>query len=609
MSSVSKFEALPDEILISIFEKYINGIDIVNAFAYQLNRRLDTLIGQCQRLRFDFMQCHKDDFSLCMGLLPAYIDRIEELSLSDEKAPGQIYAFLNFFPTFAPFKQLRRLYFHANGETCEWELIKRAILSLWKTNINTLALKAVAVPNIYPMKTFISMILTINTLKKLFVSSDGVDRGWDLPRVVSPQVEQFILADESSCFSDFEKILLAIPNLKYLQVRVNPSVFYGFSNVQPAVGSMLHTLDLNLERLNSVRVETLHELFKLMPGLRFLKITSSEALFDAAIWEMLLTTSLTSLEHFKLHIARPRVTVEDTLHLLNSFETPFWTEKLNFTITITEFGKVDLSDLDRQRSGYSDKNIICEPVAQYCSAPRRSDMAPRNPLKAVFVSDASKLRLEHHDFAHVHRLFIHTTDHDSLNWILSHIDCSQIYYLEVSPSSISVRSLLPALRNVRCIRTSLDQIPNIAESSVQAMPSVRYLNLSDSKHSFDEEQIIMLARRFPNLEHLIIDTNQLSNVPFLQRELPRLRSLTHYIIDPAFRRLTSVPQLNRWEAALRRRTKLFFHRYQHYLTIWLDHAAENRSYWNRFRDYRSALTDEESVPLLYNDDFMFFDEF
>ena len=47
--SISKLESLPNEILVQILEKYINGMDILVAFLYQQNQRFDALISQCQR--------------------------------------------------------------------------------------------------------------------------------------------------------------------------------------------------------------------------------------------------------------------------------------------------------------------------------------------------------------------------------------------------------------------------------------------------------------------------------------------------------------------------------------------------------------------------------
>ena len=67
--SVSKLESLPNEVLIDIFEKYINGVDILIAFRYQQNQRFDALISQCQRFHFNFLYCRKDYFRFCIGLL------------------------------------------------------------------------------------------------------------------------------------------------------------------------------------------------------------------------------------------------------------------------------------------------------------------------------------------------------------------------------------------------------------------------------------------------------------------------------------------------------------------------------------------------------------
>jgi hypothetical protein len=68
--SLSKFESLPNEILIDFLEKHANGVDILVAFTEQLNSRIDGLIGQCQQFRFDFFRCRKDDFLLCVSLFP-----------------------------------------------------------------------------------------------------------------------------------------------------------------------------------------------------------------------------------------------------------------------------------------------------------------------------------------------------------------------------------------------------------------------------------------------------------------------------------------------------------------------------------------------------------
>ena len=141
--SLSKLESLPNEILTDIIEKYINGVDVLVALDHQLNRRFNALILRCQRLHFDFIRCQKDDFSVCMGLLPAYIDKIEKLAISEQSTPGQVHAFLSFFPSFELFKRLRTLYFHFDDGAVEWNIVENALRSLHHTSIRTLSIKKI----------------------------------------------------------------------------------------------------------------------------------------------------------------------------------------------------------------------------------------------------------------------------------------------------------------------------------------------------------------------------------------------------------------------------------------------------------------------------------
>ncbi|CAF4751065.1 unnamed protein product, partial [Rotaria socialis] len=145
--SLSKLESLPNEILCDIIEKYINGVDLLRAFSYQLNQRFDAIISRSQRLRFNFIQCHKDDFRICMGLLPAYMDKIEQLAISERETPGQVQAFLSFFPSLTLFRQLRTLYFDFDCGIVSELLIYWALNSLLRSNIETLSITAVNMNN------------------------------------------------------------------------------------------------------------------------------------------------------------------------------------------------------------------------------------------------------------------------------------------------------------------------------------------------------------------------------------------------------------------------------------------------------------------------------
>ncbi|CAF3800460.1 unnamed protein product [Rotaria sp. Silwood1] len=72
----------------------------------------------------------------------AYVDKIEELAISEQDTPGQVYAFLSVYPSFESFKKLRTLYFHFNDDDVHWEIVKKALNSLLQTIIDTLSIKA-----------------------------------------------------------------------------------------------------------------------------------------------------------------------------------------------------------------------------------------------------------------------------------------------------------------------------------------------------------------------------------------------------------------------------------------------------------------------------------
>ena len=135
-----KLELLPNELFIKLFEKYINGVDMIIGFNFPQNRRFKNLIYSCQPSCFDFTRTNKDDFEVCMDYLHRYVDGIKELAISDEQTPGQVHDFLERFSSFRPFKNLRRLYFHPYGTISNGRFVDTALQSLYDTNIKTLVL-------------------------------------------------------------------------------------------------------------------------------------------------------------------------------------------------------------------------------------------------------------------------------------------------------------------------------------------------------------------------------------------------------------------------------------------------------------------------------------
>ncbi|CAF1647167.1 unnamed protein product [Rotaria sp. Silwood1] len=211
MMSITKLESLPNELLIDIIEKYINGVDLLRAFSFQLNQRFNALIIQCQRLRFDFIQCQKDDFRFCMGLLPAYLDKIEELSKSEQDAPRQVYVFLSFYPSFELFKQLRILYFHFTGEGIDREIVERALNSILQTTIDTLSIKEMNTDNRSSLGNVIVDFFRLKSLKRFSLMTNIIFINWSDLANVSSNIEHLTISGVHFRFQHLQYIFHCAP--------------------------------------------------------------------------------------------------------------------------------------------------------------------------------------------------------------------------------------------------------------------------------------------------------------------------------------------------------------------------------------------------------------
>ncbi|CAF1198196.1 unnamed protein product [Rotaria sp. Silwood1] len=348
--SPSKFESLPNEILTDIIEKYVNGVDLLRAFSFQLNQRFDSLIIQSQRLRFDFIQCYQDDFRFCMGLLPAYINKIEELAISEQNTPGQVYAFLSFFRSFALFQQLRKLYFHFNDQALDWNIIQDALHSLLKTKVDTLSIKASIKENRFVLGTTIARLFGLNSLKSFSLLSDLDNMNWNDLGNMSSNIEHLTISGIHCRFQDLQYIFQCTPRLKYLDVEIvgRRMAFYGekgkHSKIIIPLMSTLRKLILYFADNSLVTMDMLTEYLNSMLALKYLEIKAHSELLDANGWKLLLETSLPLLTHFILRTALSRVKRIGLDNVLSSFQNSYWVSKQNFNLMITEHEHWDSDD-------------------------------------------------------------------------------------------------------------------------------------------------------------------------------------------------------------------------------------------------------------------------
>ncbi|CAF3703595.1 unnamed protein product [Rotaria sp. Silwood1] len=248
-----------------------------------------------------------------MGLLPAYIDKIEELTIFEQDTPSQVYAFLSFFQSFTLFKRLRKLYFHFNDQAIDWNIIEDALYSLLQTKIETLSIKTNIKENRFSIGTTIVCLFGLKSLKKFSLLSNFNYMNWCDLANMSSNIEHLTLSGIYCEFKDLQYIFQCAPRLKYLDIEivVGRTPFYGEKAKRLkkiiVVMSTLHTFVLYFTENSLVTMDMLTEYLNFMPALKYFEIKARNELLDANGWKLLLETSLPSLTHFILRTTSSRV--------------------------------------------------------------------------------------------------------------------------------------------------------------------------------------------------------------------------------------------------------------------------------------------------------------
>ncbi|CAF1255573.1 unnamed protein product [Rotaria magnacalcarata] len=600
--SVSKLESLPNEILTDILEKYINGVDLLICFNFQQNRRFDALIRRCQRLRFNFIQCHKDDFRFCYGLLPAYIDRIEELAISEEGTPGQIYAFLSRHPTFELFTRLRTLYFHFDYDTLDVNYIRTALESLSKLNIHTLSIKAMNIKDNPEFEYAVIRLFLLQSLKCLTLKGSWTNMNWDNLVYAESNIEYLTISGIGFRLQDFDHILQFIPHLKYFDCGItNTSFSRRFRQIEKKSSKTnklkyrLRTLILSLPEYSSLTLDMLTKYFNNMPDLHRLEIKTDAELLDADAWKMYFETSLPSLTHFSLRTTTSFANTTNVESVLRSFQNSYWIEKKNFNIIITDHEALTYGYLKIDQINPPARYKYDQPVTRCWMAPNRTidnGMVTIDKSINLAIGDENCISSCPFYYDNVKYLVVANVNLSILSWLTTHVNCSQIKHLSITSAdkrTNTLCSLLACVTAVRSLSISFDLISANSEIFMTTDICVKHLDTSINQHSFSGQDIILLGQCFPYVEHLKIKTSDLFNVPLLEIYVKHLHSLTFEMqqmdqsFDDDYRR-------QMWEYNLKRELKFLFNIKDSTMTIWIDAAAYKDPYWQKYAKVPSDTT-------------------
>ena len=333
------------------------------------------------------------------------------------------------------------------------------------------------------------------------------------------KIEYFVAPDIQCDLGDLKYLLKWAPRLKHLHIGT-VDLHTLNQEYQSIPQSQLRTLILICTDF-SVSLDVLAPYFAAMPLLDHLDMTVNRRLLHANDWELLLTTSLPLLKYFVLRTTEAHLNGAGIEHDRASFQNTFWISKTNFRLIITTNSD---SDLNRSKICFSDRyrHTFRRSPFPYLIMPDRSlggdtTTTIDESVRTLFSEHMGTLPY-HYYFNNVKYLQLSKLESSTLNSILNCVNWSCILELALEAASEYLNELAALLiltRNKTSLFTDLQILRTYKEIFKDEENCLKCLDLSGAEHTFQEKDIRTIAKLFPRLEHLLINTADLQNIPLL----------------------------------------------------------------------------------------------
>jgi hypothetical protein len=271
-----------------------------------------------------------------------------------------------------------------------------------------------------------------------------------------------------------------------------------------------------------------------------------------------------------------------------SFQNPFWIGKKNFNIIITSYRDLDINQFPIYFKQNLPQYHLNLPVFQCLIAPDRTVDDRLINVDEIITSlrlfDGSDTELCHYYFNNVKCLTVDHMSRSLFNWMTTYVNCSRIAELIITPSYKKTKefaSLLAWIPNMHSLHINFDLLINEKDSFVEGNNYLKCLDVSVREHVFDKKSIIIIAKLFPFLEHIKINTQNLYNIPILKMYLPYLRSLTFYRTGTRLNNYNNETR-NSYTNLITQETEFLFQIEGNFINIWIDQAMYEKSYWQTF---------------------------
>ncbi|CAF0921743.1 unnamed protein product [Adineta ricciae] len=315
-----KFEYLPNEILLDIFE-YFHLRDLFQTF-HNLNFRLNQLLYESFRsYSLDLRSISRYDFDIiCQQHLPIILHKITSIHLADnDETPNLPQRFLSQSISVDQFTHLKSLSIHSIQSI---DIIHQII----KQSQQVTHLKIIKCFCEYKEIQLINQIWSLPKLT--FCHLDNlISKGIYFSELLTPSstIKYLSIKNIICDFRSLSYVFQKTPSLQHLSTTIVCTE--KFEKIPPPTNPLLTKLSLSYDG----SIPSLMNLFQHMPLLRSLTISTSYLLLDGDEWQAILTDCLPQLKyfHFKMSFQFPQNydTNDAADELLATYQSEFWIKK------------------------------------------------------------------------------------------------------------------------------------------------------------------------------------------------------------------------------------------------------------------------------------------
>ncbi|CAF1078154.1 unnamed protein product [Adineta steineri] len=344
-------------------------------------------------------------------------------------------------------------------------------------------------------------------------------------------IECFTFANPEISFGDFSLLLRSMPNLKHLNVRLTSKKDDFLQNQGVDLNTpfplmlMMKTCIVHVDDGKPIDFDRLAHHLKAMPALLQLEVTAPHGLFNAQNWEGLITSSLTKLVHLRLYATIQNYNDVTLGRIVDPFKTPFWIKKTNFAFMLMQLiqhKKVREQSETIERLGRASFNIY---AYQFWAGAVRSARFLQNPMVLTGEWNNQIHGRKEDYFYNTEHIICQNMDQPMVDWFKEHVNCLKIKHFE--GRHFCKGTELSIFTNLRTVRLPPKALAALNNDESQVFSTVQYLDLRDEKELFHSECVDQIRKLFPNVEHLVFNTESLDCVPNLACCLLQLRSLTY----------------------------------------------------------------------------------